>query len=87
MLTITVLDTELNRMRACEQAVKQALKQTGMKAVVTVNAEPPYLARLNVWDRLPALEINGKVWNKKAGDVFTAEDVVRLLQKFYSEER
>ena len=86
MLTITVLDTELDRMRAGERAVYQALKKLGMKAVVTLNAEPPYLARLNVWDRLPALEIDGKIWNKKQGDLFSADDVVKLLQKFYPKE-
>ena len=83
MLTITVLDTQLDRMRSCERAVYLALKEVGMKAIVTINAEPPYLARLNVWDRLPALEINGKIWNKKQGDIFSADDVVKLLQKFY----
>lgn len=83
MLRITVLDTQLDRMRACEKAVHQALNKVGMKAIVTLNSEPPYLARMNIWDRLPALDIDGMIWNKKQGDAFSAEDVVKLLEKYY----
>ncbi|MCP4754130.1 MAG: hypothetical protein GY866_24860 [Proteobacteria bacterium] len=84
MLRITILDTKLDRMRACEKAVHEALKGLGKKAVVTLNAEPPYLTRMNLWDRLPALDIDGTIWNKKNKDTFTADEVVRLLNKYYT---
>ncbi len=64
-MKIVVLDHQLDRMRECEQAVQQAVREVGLKAEVTMVSEPPYLARLDVWDRLPALEIDGMIWRLK----------------------
>lgn len=83
MLKITVLDIDIERMRVCEQSVHQAIKEHGIKAEVTVNCEPPYLSRLDIWDRLPALEIDGLIWNRKSAGAFTREEVVGLLQRHY----
>lgn len=79
MLVITILDHDLERMNTCEIAVKQAVKEVGLDASVIKMSEPPYLSRLNVWERLPALEIEGKIWSKKVGKAYTNSEVVKLL--------
>jgi len=38
---------------------------------------------MNVWDRLPALEIEGRVWSRKSRDAFTKSEVIALLRKHY----
>lgn len=85
MLKITVLDIDIERMRICERSVHQAIKELGIKAEVTVNCEPPYLSRLDIWDRLPALEIDGLIWNRKSAGAFTSQEVVGLLQRHYKD--
>ena len=85
MLRITVLDHDIERMRTCEQAIHLAIKELGLKAEVTVNCEPPYLSRLDVWEKLPALEIEGLVWNRKSVKAFTKEEVVELLRRHYKD--
>ena len=85
MLKITVLDYDIERMHTCERSVHQAIKELGLEAEVTVNCEPPYLSRLDVWERLPALEIEGFVWNRKSAEAFTREEVVGLLQRHYKD--
>ncbi len=82
-LKIVVLDHQLDRMRECEQAVQQAVRELGLKADVTMVSEPPYLARMNVWDRLPALEINGMIWSLRPGEPFTGSEIARLLRKHF----
>jgi hypothetical protein len=83
MITIAILDCQLDRMQACEQAVQQAVRELGLQAAVTQVSEPPYLARLNVWERLPALEINGLIWSRDSSQAFTTSEVRRLLLKHY----
>ncbi|MBT4092207.1 MAG: hypothetical protein HOE30_27270 [Deltaproteobacteria bacterium] len=87
MLVITVLDHDLDRMNACEEAVKRALKKVGIRANVTQVSEPPYLSRLNIWDRMPALEIEGKIWSKKGKEAYTVDEVVRLLTMLFLDEK
>lgn len=87
MLIISVLDHDFERMNACEAAVKQAIKKVGIEATVTKMSEPPYLFRLNIWGRLPAIEIEGKVWSKKGENAFTSDEVVRLLQTILPDKK
>ncbi len=82
-LKIVVLDHQLDRMQECEQAVQQAVRELGLKAEVTMVSEPPYLARLDVWDRLPALEIDGMIWSRRPGEAFTSSEIAGLLRKHY----
>lgn len=82
-MEITVLDHNFDRLNACEVSVKQALKALGMKAVVTKVSEPPFLSRLNVWEKLPALQIDGLIWSRKSKEAFSADEVVKLLKDNY----
>ena len=83
MLRITILDTQVERILACEQAVRRALRKLEMEAVVTQISEPPHLSRLNVWERLPALDINGLIWSRKSKEAFTSQEITKLLENHY----
>ncbi len=82
-LTIIILDHDITRIQACEDAVYGAIRELGLKAVVTQVSEPPYLARKNVWEQLPVLEINGLIWSRKSGQPFSKSEVVNLLRTKY----
>jgi len=86
LLDITILDHDFDRLNECEASVKRALKTLGMKAVVTKVSEPPFLSRLNVWERLPALQIDGLIWSRKSKEAFRADEVVTLLKNNYMDE-
>lgn len=83
MVKITILDTRVERILACEQAVRKALRKLDMEAAVTQISEPPHLTRLNVWERLPALDIDGLIWSRKSEKAFTSQEVIQLLEKHY----
>ena len=87
MLTIVVLDHDLERMNACETAILLALKELDIAGNVSKVSEPPYLSRLDIWERLPALEIEGRIWSKKGKEAFTKDEVSRLLTMLFSEEK
>ncbi len=82
-MDITILDHNFDRLNACEVSVKRALKELGMKAIVTKVSEPPFLSRLNVWEKLPALQIDGNIWSRKSKDAFSTDEVVKLLKNNY----
>jgi hypothetical protein len=82
-LTIVILDHDINRIRICENSVQKAVRELGLKAVITQISEPPYLARKNVWEQLPVLEINGLIWSRKSGQAFSKGEVVSLLRNKY----
>lgn len=87
MLNITILDHDFDRLNSCEASVKKALKELGMKAIVTKVSEPPFLSRLNVWEKLPALQIDGLIWSKKSKEAFRADEVLKLLKSNYMEKQ
>jgi hypothetical protein len=72
--------------RACELAVYEALKELGLKAIVTVNSEPPLIARNQLWERLPVLEIRGLRWSLRPGQPFTAKQLTRLFATVFLEQ-
>ena len=82
VLRINILDHDPERLFACEQAFNAAIRQLAIKAVVTQISEPPYLARMNVYDKLPALEIEGLIWSRKSSEAFTKDEAVRFLQRY-----
>jgi len=86
MLLITVLDHDLERMNACEEAVQLALKELKIKGTVSKVSEPPYLSRMDVWDRIPVLEIEGRIWSKKGKEAYTKDEVARLLTMLFIDD-
>jgi thioredoxin 1 len=70
---------------ACQLAVYEALKELGLKAIVTVNSEPPLIGRNQLWGRLPVLEIRGLYWSLRPGCAFRVEDLKPLFSKIFGD--
>jgi len=70
--------------RACELAICEALKELCLKAVVTVNSEPPLIGRNQLWGRLPVLEIHGLYWSLRPGFAFRTEELKHLFSKIFA---
>ena len=83
MEQIILWESDGETIRACELAVYKALKELGLKAIVTVNSEPPLIGRNQLWARLPVLEIQGQWWSFHPGRAFTAEQVTRLFRGIF----
>lgn len=82
-LEVVILDSDLQRMNLCEKSALKALKEANLKGVVTKVCEPPYLARMDVMGRLPALEIDGMIWSRPSKEAFGVSELVKLLKKHY----
>lgn len=85
MEQIILWESNGETIRACELAVYEALKELGIKATVTVNSEPPLIARNQLWERLPVLEIQGLHWSLRPGCAFTAGDLKLLFSKIFAD--
>ena len=83
MEQIILWESKGETIRACELAVHEALKELGLKAVVTVNSEPPLIGRNQLWGRLPVLEIRGLYWSLRPGCAFRAEDLKPLFTRIF----
>lgn len=86
MEQIILWESNGETIRACELAVYKALKELGLKATVTVNSEPPLIARNQLWGRLPVLEIQGLHWGLRPGCAFRAEDLKLLFSKIFANQ-
>jgi hypothetical protein len=86
MQEIQIWESNVERIRACELAVYQALKELGLKGRVVVNSEPPLISRHQLWDRLPVLEIDGLRYSLHPGEAFTGEQLTRLFRKVFAEQ-
>jgi len=81
---IILWETDGETIRACELALHEALKELGLKAIVTINSELPLIARNQLWERLPVLEIQGLHWSLRPGGAFTVEELTRLFTKVFA---
>jgi thioredoxin 1 len=84
MEEIILWESEGERIRTCLLAVHEALNELGLKAIVTVNSEPPLIGRMQLWGRLPVLEIKGLYWSLRPGCAFRAKDLKFLFSKIFS---
>jgi hypothetical protein len=82
MLEITIWDNDTLRIAEIDRNLHSALTELKVKGLILSNSEPPLLARENLLDRLPVLEIAGNYWSKKNGKVFSKTDCLSLLSKF-----
>ena len=85
MERIILWESEGETIRTCQLAVYEALKELGLKAIVTVNSEPPLIGRMQLWGRLPVLEIRGLHWSLRPGCAFRAEDLKPLFSKIFGD--
>lgn len=86
MEEIILWECNIERIRACETAVYQALRKIGYKARLIINSEVPLLSRHQLWERLPVLEIRCQRWSLNPGQAFTAEQLTRLFTKIFIDE-
>lgn len=86
MEQIILWESEGETIRTCQLAVHEALKELGLKAIVTVNSEPPLIGRMQLWGRLPVLEIRGLYWSLRPGCAFRAKDLKPLFSKIFSSQ-
>lgn len=80
-MKIVILDNDLDRINLCELNIIQALKVLNLKSDLTKVCEPPYLARMNVMGRLPALDIDGDIWSRPSRGAFGVQEIVTLLRR------
>ena len=86
MEEIILWESDCKTIRACEIALHEALKKLGLKAIVTINSEPPLIARNQLWGRLPVLEIQGLHLSLRPGCAFTVEELTRLFKKIFANQ-
>jgi len=83
---IILWESDCKTIRACEIALHEALKKLGLKAIVTINSEPPLIARNQLWGRLPVLEIQGLHLSLRPGCAFTVEELTRLFKEIFADQ-
>lgn len=82
---IVIWESRGEIIRACERSVCQALKELNLKGTVTINSEPPSIARNRLCARLPALEIDDMFWSLRPGCAFEVCDLKRLFSKLFAD--
>ena len=82
MLKIIIWDNNQQRIAEIDSNLQAALNELNLKAVILSNSEPPLLARENLLNRLPLLEMAGRYWSMHPGVAFSKADCIRLLSKF-----
>lgn len=82
MLQITIWDNDAQRIAEIDRNLHFSLAELKIQGLILSNSDPPLLARENLLDRLPVLEIAGNYWSKKAGEVFSKDECISLLSKF-----
>jgi hypothetical protein len=80
-MQITIWDNDSKRIAKIDRNLSLALKELSIKAIITVISEPPILARENLLNRVPVLEIYDHFWSLEPGIVFSKSDCTKLLQK------
>jgi hypothetical protein len=82
MLKVVIWDNDPQRIAAIDRNLQAAATELGLKLLILSNAEPPSIARENLLERLPVLEIAGRHWSRRPGHAFSRADCVALLSKF-----
>ncbi len=79
-LNIVIWDLYPERIAQIDKNLHVALRNLGLKGTITSNSEPPSLFRANMYNRVPALEIEGNFWICKSSTP-SVEDCTQLLNK------
>ncbi len=81
LLEITIWDAEARRIFEIDRNLHLALRALGIRGVTRSISEPPLLARENLLDRVPVLEVEGRYWSLKPGKTISVSECKQLLQK------
>jgi hypothetical protein len=82
VLQIVIWDNDPQRIAEIDRNLQSAANQLELKALILSNSEPPSIARENLLDRLPVLEIAGCYWSLRLGKAFSQADCIALLSRF-----
>ena len=83
---IVIWESRGEIIRACERSVFQAAKELNLKITVSINSEPPSIARNQLCARLPVLEIDDLFWSLRPGCAFEVCDLKRLFSKLFADQ-
>lgn len=79
---IIIWDNDPQRIAEIGRNLQAAVNELKVKALILSNSEPPSIARENLLDRLPVLEIAGRYWSLRPGRAFSKKDCISLLSRF-----
>jgi hypothetical protein len=82
VLQIIIWDNDKQRIAEIDKNLHVALNELKLKALILSNSEPPSIARENLLNRLPVLEIEGRYWSMRPGSAFSKKDCISLLSRF-----
>lgn len=83
-LKITLWDLDAGRIADIERNLYEAMREYGVKGSVSSQSEPPLVSRMNLGNRVPALEVDGLFWTLEGGrecDARACREFIRLLLK------
>ena len=78
-MEIAIWDIKPSRIAEINRNLRAALYEAGMKANIMIMSEPPLVARMNLTERVPLLEIDGMYWSLKPGETISREACLSLL--------
>lgn len=77
---ITIWDLEAKRIARIEKKLYEAMRECGVKGTVASQSEPPLLSRMNLTNRVPALEVDGLFWTQDPGKEFDKAACLELVR-------
>lgn len=86
-IDITVYDLVPERLAQIEENLKSALKQLGIKGDIYLISEPPLISRMNIYHRIPVLEIDDQYWSKNFYEAVSKQDCIELLKAIISSKQ
>ena len=82
---ITIWDDNPGRAVNIHGKLAAALQKMKIKAGISIQSEPPLIARQNLTGKTPTLEIAGAYWCKTPGKEPGETDLANLLHKVFVE--
>ena len=79
MPTLIILDTNVERMNKCETSLLSAAKDIGVNINVDKVSDPLHLERLQVYDKIPAVQAGEMFWSMNNNRAFNSQEARRLL--------
>ncbi len=78
-MEISIWDIKPERIAEINKNLRAALYEAGMKANIMIMSEPPLVARMNLTEKVPLLEIDGMYWSLKPGETISQSACLALL--------
>ncbi len=78
-IRITIWDLDATRIQNIEKKLYEAMRECGVKGLVTSQSEPPLVSRMNLANSVPALEVDGLFWTQEPGREFDREACRELV--------